>query len=80
MSEFLNQLKKHTGAALSGAMASSRDRLALRQRERDLDRLYWKLGKEAIALLEAEEINHPALHKRRERIQAEISKIEALKE
>ena len=55
---------------MSGALTSSRDRFAQRQLRKDLDKLYWKLGKEVISLLDAEEIDHPALRERRERIQA----------
>ena len=60
---------------MSGALTSSRDRIAQRQLRKDLDKLYWKLGKEVISLLDAEEIDHPALRERRERIQAQIKKL-----
>ena len=75
MSELLHKIRESTGGAMSGALTSSRDRIAQRQLRKDLDKLYWKLGKEVISLLDAEEIDHPALRERRERIQAQIKKL-----
>ncbi|MCB9758724.1 MAG: hypothetical protein H6739_02695 [Alphaproteobacteria bacterium] len=45
-----------------------RERLDLFQARRDLDRLYQKLGRETVRLVEAGELTHPALQNRAERI------------
>lgn len=46
----------------------SRHRLELRQRQKDLDHFWVRLGKTAWRLVEAGEIDHPSLRKAMERI------------
>ena len=55
-------------------MASKRQ-LEKRQAQKDLQRLYWKLGKEVVTLVEAGEIQHPALEKRRNRILEQLERV-----
>lgn len=45
-----------------------RERLEIAQARRDLDKLYQKLGREVVRLVEAGELDHPTLHNRKERI------------
>ncbi len=48
---------------LDRAARSGRDRLELRQLNKDLDHFWVRLGKTARRLVEAGEIDHPALRK-----------------
>ncbi len=55
---------------LRSAAASGRRRLELRQAERDLEHFWIRLGKTTYHLVEAGEVDHPALRKAMERIDA----------
>ena len=60
------------------AAESGRSRLHERQLQKDLDHFWVRLGKTAFHLIEAGEIDHPALHKATNRIkslEAELSEI-----
>lgn len=57
----------------------SRHALELRQRQKDLDHFWQRLGKTAWRLVEAGEIDHPALRKAMERIDELEGKIDDLK-
>ncbi len=63
---------------LDRAAARARHHLELRQLRRDRDAMVRKLGKEARALLEAGEIDHPGLRRGVERIEALEARIAAL--
>lgn len=45
-----------------------RERLEIAQARRDLDKLYQKLGREVVRLVEAGELDHPTLRNRTDRI------------
>ncbi len=53
---------------LSRAASAGRSRLELRQLQRDRDHFWSRLGKEAYHLVQAGEIDHPALRRAMERI------------
>jgi hypothetical protein len=57
----------------------SRHRLELRQRQKDLDHFWMRLGKTAWRLVEAGEIDHPSLRKAMERIEELERSIDDLK-
>ena len=56
-----------------------RHRLEVRQRQRDLDHFWMRLGKTAWRLVEAGEIDHPALRKAMDRIAELEGRIDDLK-
>jgi hypothetical protein len=60
---------------LSSTAKASRKRLDKHQAQRDLDKLYWKLGKEVVALARSGEIDHPGLQQRAQRIEEQLTKI-----
>lgn len=61
----------HRGRDGIGRLASQgRVRIELRQLRRDRDEMFTKLGREARALLEGGEIDHPGLRRGVERIEA----------
>ncbi len=65
---------------LERAARTSRDRLEIRQHKRDLDHFWARLGKTSYHLVEAGEIDHPALRKAIARIEELEAKIEALQQ
>ncbi len=62
-----------------GARASKRA-MERHQAKKDVDRLYQKLGREAIRLLQAGEISHPGLEARLPRIHEEQQRLQILTE
>lgn len=68
MRRAVKRLWRRSRAEVSRAAAVSKDALALRQKEADLDAFWRRLGRTAYHLVEAEEIDHPALRKAMERI------------
>ncbi len=64
---------------LGKAAETGRQRLALRQHQKDLDHFWIRLGKTAARLVEAGEIDHPALRKAMERIEELESRIDQLR-
>jgi len=53
---------------LADTAGSGRHRIDRLSIKRDLDKLYWKLGKEVVALVNAGEVVHPGLEERVYRI------------
>jgi hypothetical protein len=68
------KLKSGSGALSVGA-EKGRNRLDRLNAKRDIDKLYWKLGKEIVALVQAGEIVHPGVKERAKRIEQLISKL-----
>lgn len=66
--ELLGKLWRRGRVEMERAARKGRERLTLRQLRGDRDRMYQKLGKEARALLEAGEIDHPGLRRGIERV------------
>lgn len=64
-------------SGLDRAAKSGRSQLELRQLQKDLDHFWMRLGKTAFRLVEAGEIDHPALRKAMERIDELERKIDA---
>ena len=62
--------------ALSVGAENGRNRLDKISVKRDLDRLYWKLGKEIVALVKAGEIEHPGVIERVNRIERLITRLQ----
>ena len=75
MNDFLDEFRKQAKASLSTVASASKRQLEKRQAQKDLQRLYWKLGKEVVTLVEAGEIQHPALEKRRNRILEQLERV-----
>ena len=63
-------------AAAERGARSARRRMDLYQARRDLDKLYQKLGREVIRLVEAGEVNHPGLKKGVERVRKQEAAVE----
>jgi hypothetical protein len=80
--EILGQLAHWLGRGskdgLGRSARASRKALERHQSRRDLDRLYQKLGRETIRLIEAGEISHPGLEARIPRIRAEQARVNSL--
>ncbi len=66
--ELLGKLWRRGRVEMERAARKGRERLTLRQLRADRDRMYQKLGKEARALLEAGEIEHPGLRRGVDRV------------
>jgi hypothetical protein len=66
-----DRILSSTRTAINLTAKASKQRLKQRQDDRNLDRLYWKLGKEVVELVRAEEIDHPG-------VQSAVDGIEAL--
>lgn len=64
---------------LGKAAKTSRERLELRQLQKDLDHFWARLGKTSRRLVEAGEIDHPALRKAMERIDELEGRIDQLR-
>ena len=68
VSSVLGRLIDRTRREFSRAASAGKNRLELRQLERDQEHFWVRLGKEAYHLVEAGEIEHPALRKAMGRI------------
>ena len=66
-------------AELGKAAKTGRERLELRQLQKDLDHFWARLGKTSRRLVEAGEIDHPALRKAMERIDELEQRIDQLR-
>ncbi len=64
-------------AALESGARRARRRMDLYQSRRDLDKLYQKLGREVLRLVEAGEIEHPGLIRGVERVRRQEQAVEA---
>ena len=64
---------------LGRAARSSRERLELRQLQRDLDHFWVRLGKTTYRLAEAGELDHPAIRKAMTRIDELEARIDELR-
>ncbi len=64
---------------LGRAARTGRERLELRQAQRDLELFWVRLGKTAVRLVEAGEIDHPALRKAMARIDELEARIDELR-
>ncbi len=64
-------------AALESGARRARRRMDLYQSRRDLDKLYQKLGREVLRLVEAGEIDHPGLIRGVERVRQQERAVEA---
>jgi hypothetical protein len=76
----VRRLVRRSRDELSKAAAVSRSRLALRQQQADLDHFWARLGKTAYHLVQAGEIDHPALRKAMSRIDELEAQIDALRD
>ena len=74
----MDEFRKQAKASLSTVASASKRQLEKRQAQKDLQRLYWKLGKEVVTLVEAGEIQHPALEKRRKRILEQLERVRSV--
>ncbi len=74
---FFRRALRRSRRELSRAADTSRRRLELRQKRKDLDHFWVRLGKTAHRLVEAGEVDHPALRKAMTRIQELESELEA---
>lgn len=73
----LQRLVDGSRAGLRGAADRGRRRLERRQLERDLEHFWVRLGKTTYHLVEAGELDHPALRKAMERIDTLHEQLEA---
>ena len=64
---------------VSKAARVGRAQLELRQLQKDLDHFWLRLGKTAYHLVQAGDVDHPALRKAMERIDALEARIDALR-
>lgn len=71
MRQVFGVLRTHGRRQLEHLARRGRERLDLIQARRDLDRLHQKLGREVVSLVEAGELDHPALRQRAARIRAQ---------
>ncbi|MEY3212691.1 MAG: hypothetical protein RIT28_3172 [Pseudomonadota bacterium] len=71
MRQVLGVIRTHGRRQLEHLARRGRERLDLIQARRDLDRLHQKLGREVVNLVEAGELDHPALRQRAARIRAQ---------
>ncbi|MEQ1504705.1 MAG: hypothetical protein ABMB14_20870 [Myxococcota bacterium] len=75
----IRRLVRRGRAELGRAARSGRSQLELRQAQKDLDHFWVRLGKTAFRLVEAGEIDHPALRKAIDRIDELESRIDGLR-
>jgi hypothetical protein len=75
----LKRLVRRSRTELSKAAEASRSHLALRQQQADLVHFWGRLGKTAYHLVQAGEIDHPALRKAMIRIDELEAQIDALR-
>lgn len=66
--EVLGKLWRRGRVEMERAAKKGKERITLRQLRSDRDRMYQKLGKEARALVEGGEVDHPGLRRGIERI------------
>ena len=78
--ELVKRLVGRSRIELSRAAERGRQRLELRQLQRDRDAFWIRLGKTSYRLVEAGEIDHPGLRKAMERIDQLEARIEAVRE
>ncbi|MCK6517799.1 hypothetical protein L6R46_22400 [Myxococcota bacterium] len=71
MRQVFGVIRTHGRRQLEHLARRGRERLDLIQARRDLDRLHQKLGREVVNLVEAGELDHPALRQRAARIRAQ---------
>jgi hypothetical protein len=71
MRQVIGVIRTHGRRQLEHLARRGRERLDLIQARRDLDRLHQKLGREVVNLVEAGELDHPALRQRAARIRAQ---------
>ena len=64
----VSRLWRRSRREVARAASASKEALALRQKQADLDAFWGRLGRTAYHLVEAGEIDHPALRKAMERI------------
>lgn len=79
LSRALRRLLGRGRDELGRAARTGRHRLELRQLQKDLDHFWVRLGKTSYRLVEAGELDHPALRKAMERIDELEAKIDALR-
>lgn len=80
VTDLVRQVADRGRAAIGRRLRRTRDRLELRQLQRDRDHFWVRLGKTAFHLSEAGEIAHPALDRAIARIrelEAQIDEVEA---
>lgn len=79
LSKAVRRLLYRSRDGLSQAARTGRERLELRQLQRDLDHFHVRLGKTAYHLVNAGEIDHPALRRAMERIDELEQRIDSLR-
>lgn len=80
LQDALKRLVDETSRRLTQVAEDGRSRLKVRQLQRERDLVCIRLGKTAHRLVEAGELDHPALHKAIARLDALDAEIEALRE
>lgn len=80
MERIVSVLRVRGRSALESGARRARRRMDLYQARRDLDKLYQKLGREVIRLVEAGEIHHPGLVKGVERVRRQEEAVQAAAE
>jgi len=76
LDRIVGALRVRGRAAAERGARSARRRMDLYQSRRDLDKLYQKLGREVIRLVEAGEVTHPGLKKGVERVRKQEAAVE----
>lgn len=79
LSAAVRRLVHRSRAELGKAARTGRERLELRQHQKDLDHFWARLGKTAYHLVEGGDIDHPALRKAMRRIDELELKIDDLR-
>ena len=72
---FVERLRSKTENTVLETAKASRRKIDQHQAQKDLDRLYWKLGKEMVELVRAGEVEHPGVRHRVERIDAQLERV-----
>ena len=72
---FVERLRSRTESTVMETAKASRRKIDQHQTQKDLDRLYWKLGKEVVELVRAGELEHPGVRHRVERIDAQLDRV-----
>ena len=76
----MERLRTRTESTVMETAKASRRKIDQHQAQKDLDRLYWKLGKEIVELVRAGEINHPGARHRVERIDAQLERVASVRD
>lgn len=79
MRRLFERIKRRGRSELHRAAATSRNKLELRQLNKDLDHFWVRLGKTSYHLVQGGELDHPALRKAMARIDELEAKIDTLK-